>query len=120
MRILRFTPNLLKMASSSPISETSTISPTASRSILLASSPISLDHHTLQITQHKLNGANFWEWSQSVMLVMKGKEKMRYLTGRIYYETWDAENSIVMTWLINSMEPKIRRTYLFYKTTKEV
>jgi len=51
---------------------------------------------------------------------MKGKEKMRYLTGRIYYETWDAENSIVMTWLINSMEPKIRRTYLFYKTTKEV
>lgn len=62
------------------------------------------------------------------MLVMKGKGKMRYLTGEttqpdvdtLEYNTWDAENSIVMAWIINSMEPKIGRTYIFYKTTKEV
>jgi len=53
---------------------------------------------------------------------------MGYLTGGISkpdpeaanYEAWDAENFIVMAWLINSMELKIGRTYLFYKTAKEV
>lgn len=33
---------------------------------------------------------------------------------------WEAENSIVMAWLVNSMEPRIERTYLFYKTTQEI
>ena len=36
------------------------------------------------------------------------------------YSTWEAENSIVMAWLINSMEPKIGRLYLFYQTTKDI
>ena len=59
---------------------------------------------------------------------MKGKGKVGYLNGGIPnpapeatdYDAWDAENSLVMAWLINSMEPKIGRTYLFYKTAKEV
>ncbi|KAK0598581.1 hypothetical protein LWI29_036055 [Acer saccharum] len=36
------------------------------------------------------------------------------------YKTWLAENSIVLAWLINSMEPKISRRYLYFKTAKEV
>nr|KYP59601.1 hypothetical protein KK1_015037 [Cajanus cajan] len=36
------------------------------------------------------------------------------------YNSWDAENSIVMTWLIKSMELKIGRTYLFCKTSHEI
>ena len=62
------------------------------------------------------------------MLVAKGKGKVGYLTDgtpmpdpeATNYEVWAAKNSIVMAWLINSMEAKIGRTYLFYKTTKEV
>jgi len=92
------------------------------------SSTHSLDSHSLQITQHKLNGLNFREWFQSVILVVKGRGKVGYLTGAITappdtapnYNTWEAENSIVMAWLINSMEPRIGRTYLFYKTAKEI
>ncbi|EOY17116.1 Cysteine-rich RLK (RECEPTOR-like protein kinase) 8 [Theobroma cacao] len=84
--------------------------------------------HSLQITQHKLNGANFLEWSQSVMLVIRGKGKLSYLTGTKVtpkegaagHSTWESENSMVMAWLINSMEPKIDQTYLFYKTAKEI
>lgn len=53
---------------------------------------------------------------------------MGYLIGEVLqpdpedatYNAWDVENSIAMSWLINSMEPKIGRTYLFYKTTSEV
>lgn len=48
---------------------------------------------------------------------MKGKGKVGYLDGSLpmppttapHYSTWDVENSIMMAWLINSMEPKIGR-----------
>lgn len=60
--------------------------------------------------------------------MLKGKGKVRYVTGDASkhdssdpkFSTWDAENSIVMAWIINSMEPRIGRTYLFYKTTHEI
>jgi len=63
-----------------------------------------------------------------MMLVIKGKGKVGYLTSSVptppttvaSYGVWEVENSTIMVWLINSMEPKIGRTYLFYKTTKEI
>lgn len=36
------------------------------------------------------------------------------------YEAWSSENYLVMSWLINSMEPKINGSYLFYKIAKEI
>ena len=36
------------------------------------------------------------------------------------YKTWLAKNSIVLAWLINLMDPKISRRYLWFKTAKEV
>ena len=88
----------------------------------------SIDNHPLRISQHKLNESNFREWSQLVMLVIKGRGKFGYLTGSIptppctaaNYGLWEVENSTIMAWLINSIEPKIGRTYLFYKTPKEI
>ena len=66
-----------------------------------------IDNHPLQITHHKLNGSNFIEWFQSVLLAIKGKGKSGYLTGEIpappaaaaTYGTWEAENSTIMAWL---------------------
>lgn len=72
-------------------------------------------NHSLQITQHKLNGTNFRHWFQSVFLVLKGKGKFGFAVGTIpmplatdpQFSTRDAENSIFMAWLINSTKPKI-------------
>jgi hypothetical protein len=36
------------------------------------------------------------------------------------YATWDAENSMVMTWLVNSMEEDISSNYMCYPTTQEL
>lgn len=36
------------------------------------------------------------------------------------YDSWEAENFIVMAWLINPMDTKIGRTYLYYKTAKDI
>ena len=36
------------------------------------------------------------------------------------YATWDAENSTVMTWLVNSMEEDINSNYMCYPATQEL
>ena len=36
------------------------------------------------------------------------------------YAIWDAENSMVMTWLVNSMEEDISSNYMCYLTTQEL
>ena len=98
---------------------TSTMVPTASS-----------DHHSLslQITSFKLNGRNFLQWSRSVQLVVRGKGKIGYLDGSIpqpdksdsSFPSWDIHNSMVMSWLINSMEESIAEIYLLYPTAKAI
>lgn len=86
------------------------------------------ENTSLQITSHKLNGKNFLPWSRSVQMVIRGRGKLGYLLGQKQrpdendpaFQTWDAENSIVMAWLVNSMEPNIGQTYLFYQTAAEL
>ncbi|RVX23159.1 hypothetical protein CK203_000121 [Vitis vinifera] len=86
------------------------------------------ESHTLQITQHKLNGTNYLDWFQSVLLIIHSKGRLGYLTEDSQkptatehgYLTWESENSMVMVWLVNSMEPKTRWNYLSYKTLKEI
>ena len=105
---------------SSATTQTTTLPPSSLTS--------AIDTHSVHITQHRLNGTNFRDWFQSVLLVIQGKGKTEYLDGAypqpspdaINYGTWVAENSIVMAWLINSMEPKIGRTYLHYKTARDI
>lgn len=37
----------------------------------------------------------------------------------VAFQTWKAKNLMVMTWLVNSMEPKIGQTFVFINT-KEI
>ena len=57
-----------------------------------------------------------------------GKGKIGYLTGDKVepaatdeqHAVWDAENSMVMAWLVNSMEEEISANYLGYTMAKEM
>ncbi|KAL5756172.1 hypothetical protein ACOSQ2_020918 [Xanthoceras sorbifolium] len=61
-------------------------------------------------------------------MYIRGRGKIGYLTGEKKepkpedpaYSTWDAENSMVMTWLVNSMTEDISGNYMCYSTTKEL
>ncbi|CAN1146522.1 hypothetical protein LINPERHAP1_LOCUS1372 [Linum perenne] len=61
-------------------------------------------------------------------MYIRGRSKMGYLTGATTkpeetatnFATWDAENSMVMTWLVNSMNEEIGANYLGYSTAKEL
>ena len=61
-------------------------------------------------------------------MYIRGRGKIGYLTGDRKapapedpaYATWDAENSMVMTWLVNSMDEDISSNYLCYSMAKEL
>ena len=86
------------------------------------------ESHSFQITSIRLNGDNFLRWSMSVQMSIRGKGKIGYLTGEkkalalddAAYATWDAENSMVMAWLVNSMDEDIASNYMNYSTAKEL
>ena len=87
-----------------------------------------LDKPTLHITIEKLNGKIFLEWFHSVKLFLRSKMKMGYILGTIkvpkttnpLFESWDFENSMIMSRLLNYMQPEIWKTFLFQSTAKDI
>ena len=81
------------------------------------------DHGSLHITAHKLNGKNYLQWAQSVKIVICGRGKLGYITGELptptasnpAYKTWLADNSIILTWLINSWSKRSVDAIFFSK-----
>ena len=94
----------------------------------LAGSNGGSDSNTSLITGHKLNGHNYLQWSQSVMMFICGRGKDDYLIGETTapkkddpkFKSWKSENNMVMLWLINSMTNDIGKNYLLYTTAKEI
>ncbi|RVW87606.1 hypothetical protein CK203_041223 [Vitis vinifera] len=73
--------------------------------------PTSNSHsHSVQITTIRLNENNFLRWSKFVRMYIRGRGKIGYLTGDTKepvrtnpsYATWNAENSMIMAWLMYS------------------
>ena len=64
----------------------------------------------------------------SVRMSIRGRGKIGYLTGKkkaptaddAAYATWDAENSMVMAWLVNSMDEDIASNYMNYQRDDNV
>ncbi|KAH0683236.1 hypothetical protein KY289_020988 [Solanum tuberosum] len=85
-------------------------------------------HFSFQLTSHKLNGKNYLEWAQSVHLAIDGRGKLGHLTGETRnpeprdpkMNAWRLENSMVIAWLLNSMDSAIGKPYLFLPTARDV
>ncbi|RVW69283.1 hypothetical protein CK203_061354 [Vitis vinifera] len=60
-----------------------TNSSSSTSDIIISSSSSSHQMETshLPITTHKLNGQNYLQWSQSILMFIRGKEKDDYITG---------------------------------------
>ena len=112
------------MSKTSSLNSTPHSTPTKT---LFSHAPTS-DHHSVQITTIRLNGDNFLRWSLSLRMYICGHGKIGYLNGEKpepvktspQHEIWDAENSIVMAWLVNSMEEDISANYLGYSIAKDM
>lgn len=75
---------------------------------------------------YRLNGRNYLKWSQLVRTLLKGIGKLSHLLGTgpkkgdPNFETWDEQDSLLMSWLWNLMLPKISITCVFLGTAKEI
>ncbi|XP_022768068.1 UDP-sugar pyrophosphorylase-like isoform X4 [Durio zibethinus] len=75
---------------------------------------------------YRLNGKNYLKWFQLVQTFLKGKGKLSHLLGTgpekgdPKFEAWDEEDSMVMSWLWNSMTPDISDTCMFLSTAKDI
>ena len=76
----------------------------------------------------KLNRKKFMEWRQSTKISLMGKGKFKYVNSTLLasaatdptYEAWEIQNSLVMSWLLHSMQPEISRTYFLLLTTRDI
>ncbi|KAK6927413.1 Retrotransposon Copia-like, N-terminal [Dillenia turbinata] len=80
------------------------------------------DDPSLQISPIKLDGTNYLSWSRLCLLFIQTRGLKGYVTGEkpkpaitdLTYNQWEAENSLVMSWFINSMQPHISKVSLTY------
>ncbi|KAJ8749583.1 hypothetical protein K2173_026232 [Erythroxylum novogranatense] len=83
---------------------------------------------SLQISPVKFDGTNYLTWSRSCLLFIKARGLQVYITddskrldvNTSDYNQWESENSLVMSWLINSIKPEIARTYLLLDTATKI
>lgn len=92
------------------------------------------DHDTtLCLTTRLLNGSNYRTWSRLVMIALRGEAKFGWVSGEIKCPTdgkdpnfptklkeWNRVDSLVMLWLLNSMEPNIANLFLYEETSAKM
>lgn len=84
--------------------------------------------YSLKVNIPKMNGKNYNEWAQTVRLVLDSKGKLGFLTGAVAeptsgdprYKQWKSENSLIIAWLVSSMETGIGKPYMFLPSAKDV
>ena len=107
---------------------TDKMSSTSNQEVVISSNNGRSEISVLPITGHKLNGHNFLQQSQSVMMFICRKGKDNYLTGTAMaprkedpkFKVWKSENNMVMSWLINFMNNDIGENFMFYGRAKDI
>lgn len=75
---------------------------------------------------YRLNGKNYLKWSQFVRTYLKGRGRLSHLLTSgpnkkdPKFDSWDEEDSMIMSWLWDSMEPTISDTCMFLDTAKDI
>lgn len=66
-----------------------------------------------------LDGQNYLVWSRSCLLFIKARGMQPEDTDP-FLPQWESENSLVMTWLLNSMQPHISKSDLLLDTATKI
>jgi len=86
------------------------------------------DHPGTQIVNLKLNGVNFQKWSRSVKIALRTKVKLGFIdrtcprpsTDSPKFDQWIKCDSVVVSWLLNSMTPDLSEAFLYVNSSKEL
>ncbi|KAK9707300.1 hypothetical protein RND81_07G188000 [Saponaria officinalis] len=86
------------------------------------------DQPTLQIVSYHFNGDNFVQWKRDVYFALVAKNKEGFLDGSCKlppktdktHQQWIRCDLLVMKWILNSVEKKIRDTVQYVSSSKEL
>ncbi|KAF7845270.1 uncharacterized protein G2W53_002175 [Senna tora] len=72
-----------------------------------------------------LNGRNYLSWSVAVKTALEAKKKVGFIDGRIKppedaeeYQEWKCVDSMIKSWITNSIQEEIKDTFVFALTSK--
>ena len=80
------------------------------------------------VTQPLLGMQNYHSWSRAMVLALTAKKKIRFVNGKIsmldldspLYEDWQNCNTMVLSWLINSMHLDVSKSIMYCKIAREM
>ncbi|CAH9085174.1 unnamed protein product [Cuscuta epithymum] len=86
------------------------------------------DHSGVRIIYEMFNGDNYNAWQKSVVMAFTVKNKMAFIDGTIsqpssddpLYLAWYRVNALLLSWLVYSIIPEIRTTFLYFTVAKDV
>ncbi|XP_062014225.1 uncharacterized protein LOC133730695 [Rosa rugosa] len=88
------------------------------------------DHPGLVLISKPLNGDNYAGWKRAMTLALNSKNKLGFVNGTITapseetdlegYATWSRCNDMVHSWIINTLDPEISDSVIYYPTAQEV
>jgi len=86
------------------------------------------DHPSMQLTNVKLNGLNFLQWSRSVKVALRTKVKLGFIDGSFarpslqspVHEQWNRCDSMVVSWLLNSIDPSLLGAFIYANSAQEL
>ncbi|XP_075670230.1 uncharacterized protein LOC142640000 [Castanea sativa] len=80
------------------------------------------------VTQPLLGMKNYQSWSRAMVLALTAKKKIGFVNGKIgkleidspLYEDWESCNTMVLSWLINSMHVDVSSSIMYCETAREM
>ncbi|RVW90944.1 Retrovirus-related Pol polyprotein from transposon RE1 [Vitis vinifera] len=88
------------------------------------------DHPGLVLISKSLNGDNYLAWKRAMILALNSKNKLGFVNGSIKapseeidpegYATWSRCNDMVHSWIVNTLNPEIADSVIYYSTAHEV
>ena len=88
----------------------------------------SFENPGLLITQLQLKGENYDEWARSIRTALRARKKLGFLDGTIKrpdetsedLEDWWTINSLLVSWIQNTIEPSLRSTISHVEVAKDL
>ncbi|XP_061340934.1 uncharacterized protein LOC133287358 [Gastrolobium bilobum] len=115
-----------------PNSSSSNLAATGTSSLMEdSSSPYFLhnsDHPGMILNPHLLSGSNFNSWHRGMPLALTAKNKLAFVDGSVprpssndlLFPSWNRCNSMVISWIINSVTNEIADSLLYFTNAFDV
>ncbi|XP_073275485.1 uncharacterized protein [Primulina huaijiensis] len=86
------------------------------------------DHPGLVLVSHPLSGNNYNTWSRAMIMALTAKNKSSFVDGTsvcpsvedLLYSAWIRCNSMVISWILNSVSREIADSLMYIATAREV